>query len=224
MPTLNEADSIESAILSIALLPQGLEREIIVVDGGSQDDTTARAAGLGARVISSPRGRALQMNAGADVAAADYLMFLHADTCLTRPAGDALNRSLCGGTVWGRFDVHLSGRPIALRVVEFAMNLRSRWTGIATGDQAMFVRRDVFRRVGGFPPIPLMEDIALSRRLKRIAPPDGLRARIITSSRKWEREGIARTIVLMWWLRLRYRLGTDPDRLAVAYHRPESNR
>lgn len=223
MPTLNEADSIESALLSVAVLPPGLEREVIVVDGGSHDDTTTRAAGLGARVIGSPRGRALQMNAGAELGTADYLMFLHADTCLTRPAGDALNQSLCDGAVWGRFDVRLSGGRISLRLVEFAMNRRSRWTGIATGDQAIFVRGDVFRRLGGFPPIPLMEDIALSRRLKRIAAPTCLRERVITSSRKWEREGIARTIVLMWWLRWRYRLGTDPDRLAAAYYSPESN-
>ena len=224
MPALNEAESIQSTLLSVALLPPGLAREVIVVDGGSQDDTTTRAAELGARVISSPRGRALQMNAGAEVATADYLMFLHADTCLTRPAGDALNQSLCDGAFWGRFDVRLSGSGTALRLVEFAMNRRSRWTGIATGDQAIFVRGDVFRRLGGFPPIRLMEDIALSRRLRRIAAPDCLRERVITSSRKWEREGIARTIALMWWLRLRYRLGTDPDWLAATYYSPESNR
>lgn len=218
VPTLNEADEIESVLASISVLPPDLVHEVIVADGGSKDRTTVIAGAFGARVINCPRSRALQMNAGAGIAKGEYLMFLHADTRLTMAAGEALKDHLRSGVTWGRFDVRLSGSHALLRVVELTMNLRSRWTGIATGDQAMFVRADLFHDIGAFPPIPLMEDIALSRRLKRAAVPACLRERVITSSRKWDRNGVARTIMLMWWLRLQYSLGADPARLAAAYY------
>jgi len=161
-------------------------------------------------VLRSPRGRALQMNAGARAATGDVLVFLHADTRLPLRADELILNS----PLWGRFDVLIEGRHPLLKVVAWAMNLRSRLTGIATGDQAIFVRRDAFP---GFPEIALMEDVALSRLLKRRAAPACLRARVATSGRRWESRGVLRTIFLMWRLRLLYFLGVSPERLARRY-------
>ena len=192
--------------------------EIVVVDGGSRDETRSVARPLCDRVIESQRGRARQMNAGAGAADGRVLLFLHADTRL--PSGwnemvlDALVRR---EREWGRFDVRLDGAHPMLRVVERAMNLRSRLSGIATGDQAIFVTRAAFRAVGAFPDIALMEDIALSRALRSRSRPVCLHATAVTSSRRWERNGIVRTIVLMWRLRLAYALGADPETLSRLY-------
>ncbi|CAN0473093.1 unnamed protein product, partial [Phaeothamnion confervicola] len=191
--------------------------DVIVADGGSGDDTTALAQPLCDRVVVSPRGRALQMNAGADAARGDVLLFLHADTQLPADADRLVLQGLArSGRVWGRFDVQFD-QGGALRLVAGAMNIRSRVTGIATGDQAMFVSRAAFEQAGRFPPIALMEDIALSARLKRIGAPLCLTARVTTSAKRWRRDGVMRTVLLMWSLRLRYFLGADPDRLARAY-------
>ena len=186
--------------------------EVIVVDGGSTDGTAEAAAGLCDRILSAPRGRASQMNAGARVATGEVLLFLHADTRLP-PQADAL---VLGSGLWGRFDVEIEGRHPLLKLVAWAMNLRSRITGIATGDQAIFVRRDAFP---GFPEIALMEDIALSKSLKRRAPPRCLRRKVVTSGRRWESRGVLRTILLMWRLRLLYFIGVPPDALARKYQR-----
>jgi rSAM/selenodomain-associated transferase 2 len=168
-------------------------------------------------VVDAPRGRALQMNAGAARARADALLFLHADTRLP-PMGDELVlQALAGGACWGRFDVRIEGRPWMLRVVAALMNLRSRASGIATGDQAIFVTREAFERVGGFPVQPLMEDIEISRRLKRLGRPACLGARVCTSGRRWEQRGVWRTILLMWRLRWRYWRGESAAQLAQAY-------
>ncbi|MFN0040962.1 MAG: TIGR04283 family arsenosugar biosynthesis glycosyltransferase [Burkholderiales bacterium] len=219
VPTLNEAEGIAKFLADL----QPLRRrnvEIILSDGGSRDGTIAAAAGLADQVIESPMpGRAAQMNAGAAEARADILLFLHADTRLPQLA----DRSIIDGLSkrqrqWGRFDVRLSGRAWMLRCVETLMNLRSRLTGIATGDQAIFVERRAFESVGGFADIALMEDIELSRRLKRLGPPLCLRETVITSSRRWERDGIWRTIFFMWSLRLRYFFGAAPGQLARRYH------
>ena len=183
--------------------------EVIVVDGGSSDDTVRIAQGLADRVLHAPRGRALQMNAGARAASGDVLLFLHADTRLP-PGAERLVFS----ALWGRFDVRIDGRHPLLKVVAWAMNLRSRLTGIATGDQAMFVRRDAFP---GFPEIPLMEDVALSTVLKRRGPPACLREKVVTSGRRWESRGVLRTIFLMWSLRLLYFLGASPQLLIRFY-------
>jgi len=215
VPVLDEAGGLAAAL---GALQPARERghEVIVVDGGSKDATVAIAQPLADRVVTAPKGRAAQMNAGANEARSDALLFLHADTRLPEEA-DALVAGALGQHVWGRFDVRIdSGHP-ALAVVGFMMNLRSRWTGIATGDQAIFVRRTTFAEVGGFPALALMEDIALSSRLRKIGPPACLRERALTSGRRWEREGIIATVMLMWRLRLLYFLGADPQRLARYY-------
>ena len=216
IPVLDEAAGIEAALRGLARLRQrGVE--VIVVDGGSSDATADLAQPLADRVIASTRGRSLQLNAGAALARGDVLMFLHADTRLPEDADrlvlDGLARS---GRGWGRFDVRFDGgRPLAL--IALMMNLRSRLSGIATGDQAMFMTRAAFAAAGGFPPIALMEDVALSARLKRGGRPLCLRARVTTSGRRWRKHGVLRTIVLMWKLRLAYFFGADPIRLAKAY-------
>jgi rSAM/selenodomain-associated transferase 2 len=215
MPVLNEATRIQSGLRALAPL-RARGAEVIVVDGGSRDGTAARAGPLTDQVLTAPRGRAAQMNAGAAAATGDVLLFLHADTWLPEYADllirDALARS---PQVWGRFDVHFAGG--ALPLVATMMNLRSRLTGIATGDQAMFMTRDAFTRAGGFAEIALMEDIALSARLKRLSRPLCLTARVTTSARRWQTHGALRTVLLMWRLRLAFFLGADPQRLARAY-------
>jgi len=216
MPVLDEAAEIEAALSALApYRRRGVE--VIVVDGGSNDGTAERARVLADRVIAAARGRSLQMNAGAAAARGDVLLFLHADTQLPENADglvlDGLARS---GRAWGRFDVRIDGGGF-LRVVAIMMNTRSRATGIATGDQALFVTAAAFEAAGGFPPIALMEDVALSTRLKRIGRPCALRARVTTSARRWRRHGTLRTVLLMWRLRLRFFLGADPAKLARAY-------
>jgi len=208
VPVLNEASAMRPALEALAPL-RARGHEVIVVDGGSSDGTPDIAAGLCDRVLSAPRGRATQMNAGARAATGNVLLFLHADTRLPSDAD-----ALVFGSAWGRFDVEIEGRHPLLPVVACAMNLRSRLTGIATGDQAMFVRRSLFP---GFPEIALMEDVALSKVLKKIDPPSCLRARVITSGRRWEAHGVLRTIFLMWRLRLLYFLGASPEALARKY-------
>jgi rSAM/selenodomain-associated transferase 2 len=213
VPVLNEAQGLAACLQDLAPL-RARGHEVIVVDGGSDDGSAALAAPLADRVLASPRGRAVQMNAGARAASGDALVFLHADTRLPDQA-EPMILSALATHIWGRFDVALEGRHPLLRVVATAMNLRSRLTGIATGDQAIFVRRADFP---GFPEIALMEDIALSRILKRRGGPACLKDRVRTSGRRWESRGVARTIFLMWRLRLLYWLGCAPERLARRYY------
>jgi len=216
MPALNEAAVIEATLHALQpLRARGVE--VVLADGGSSDGTAERAAPGVDAVVASPRGRALQMNAGAAAARSDVLLFLHADTRLPPLADVPVLQALAGGACWGRFDVRIEGRPWMLRVVGTLMNLRSRWSGIATGDQAIFVTRSAFDRVGGFPVQPLMEDIEISRRLKRLGRPACLRTRVRTSGRRWEQRGVWLTIVLMWRLRWRYWRGESAARLAQAY-------
>lgn len=216
MPVFDEAAEIEAALAALApCRRRGVE--VIVVDGGSRDGTAELARPLADRMLSAPRGRALQMNAGAAAAHGDILLFLHADTRLPEGADHVVLDGLASsGRVWGRFDVRIDGGGL-LRLVSLMMNWRSRVTGIATGDQAIFVTRAAFDGVGGFPAIALMEDVALSARLKRISRPLALRARVTTSPRRWRKHGTLRTVLLMWRLRFRFFLGADPAKLARAY-------
>ncbi len=217
IPTLNEAESIAATLNPLQVM-RARGHEVIVVDGGSTDATINLAAPLTDAVIDSAPGRATQMNAGAAKASGDVLWFLHADTLAPESADRDIGHALEGGFAWGRFPVRLSGSHPLLRIVERMMNLRSCLTGIATGDQGIFVRRDLFEAIGGFAPIPLMEDIDLSRRLKRQAGrPACLKRRLVTSSRRWETNGMVATILLMWRLRLAYALGADPAALARRY-------
>ncbi len=216
VPVLNEAAGMPRLIAHLKTL-QEEGAEVLLVDGGSVDATVQLAHRAGFRTVNAPKGRALQMNAGAPQSKGAVLLFLHADTRLP-PEGLALvEQALCAGRVWGRFDVRIAGRSKLLPVVAWAMNLRSRLTGIATGDQAMFVKRSAFSTVNGFPELALMEDIALSARLKRVSPPLCLRAKVETSGRRWDERGAWRTVVLMWRLRWAYWRGVPVAELARAY-------
>ena len=216
LPVLNEATTVVAQLTKLQVL-RARGAELLVVDGGSNDGTAALAAAGADRLLDAPRGRALQMNAGARASRGEVLLFVHADTTLPPDADVLIRAAIAGGAVWGRFDVSIDGRHPLLPLVAAMMNWRSRLTGIATGDQAMFVRRDAFLAVGAFPEVALMEDIALSRRLKAVARPACLRARVRTSGRRWEQHGVLRTIVLMWRLRASYFFGADPQQLAVRY-------
>jgi rSAM/selenodomain-associated transferase 2 len=216
VPALNEAGCIRELLRQLqALRAQG--HEVIVVDGGSCDATVALAQPLVDQLLPAPAGRALQMNIGAQAARGRVLWFVHADTRVPEKAAPVIIESVAHAAGWGRFDVRLSGDRLLLRLVERMMNWRSRFTGIATGDQGIFVTRELFERVGGFTAMPLMEDIDLSRRLKREQRPLCLRDTLTSSSRRWEQKGIVRTIALMWVLRLAYFLGVPPARLAMHY-------
>lgn len=217
VPVLNEARYIVEMLRTLQEMRfRGLE--IIVADGGSTDGTAALCAPLVDRVIVAARGRASQMQAGAQQAHGAVLWFLHADTRVPADADRAIAAALAPGErLWGRFDAGFPEEGVWLCAVAALMNLRSRLTGIATGDQGIFVTRELFERVNGYPQIPLMEDIALSQRLKRHSQPACLHDRVITSARRWEKHGTLRTILAMWTLRLAYFLGVSPARLARFY-------
>jgi len=220
IPVLNEAGTVVRTLSALQPL-RAAGHEVIVVDGGSLDETRAISEPLSDRLIQSPRGRSRQMNAGAHVAGGEVFLFLHADSLLSEGAVRAMLRAMRSEKRrWGRFDVRLSGNHPLLRIIESLMNWRSRITGIATGDQGIFVERELFERVAGFPDIDLMEDIALSKALKKQGRPVCLRQRVRTSSRRWEEKGILRTVFLMWRLRLFYFLGSDTRRLAQNYEKP----
>ncbi len=216
VPVLDEAAGIAAALQALVPL-RASGHEVIVVDGGSRDGTPALAAPLADRMLASPSGRAWQMNAGADAADGEVLLFLHADTTLPDGATVAIEKAVAAGARWGRFDVRISGRSAMFPVIATLMNARSRLSGIATGDQAIFVEAALFRQIGGYANLPLMEDIELSRRLRAVSPPACLRERVLTSGRRWEQRGVGRTIVLMWRLRWRYWRGTPAEQLAQAY-------
>ena len=222
VPVLDEAENLTR------LLPHLRDRcpgaEVIVVDGGSADRTAQVASAWPhARYLASDRGRARQMNAGARAARGDALLFVHADTLLPAGAASAIARALADPSiVGGRFDVSFANPRPAFRVIATFMNWRSRLTGIATGDQAIFVRRHVFEALDGYPDIPLMEDVEFCARLRRRGRIQCLGLRVVTSARKWEREGMLRTILLMWALRLLYFFRVDPARLHRWYYRPHT--
>jgi rSAM/selenodomain-associated transferase 2 len=219
IPVLNEAERLAESLESLqALRRRG--HEIIVIDGGSVDGTIDRIEGRADRLLETSAGRSVQMNAGARLASGEVLWFVHVDTRVPADADRAMLDALSTSKQqWGRFDVALSGRGLPFRIIATMMNIRSRITGIVTGDQGLFVTRKAFVQVGGFPSIALMEDIAISQSLKRIGRPLCLSQRLVTSSRRWEEAGVMRTILLMWALRLGYAAGVDPVRLARLYQR-----
>ena len=218
IPTLNEAESISTVLQRLAGDCSRQRAEIIVVDGNSNDATASIAAEFADSVIVSRRGRAHQMNAGVQIAHGTYLCFLHADTVLSNDAIDQIQNALqYQGAHWGFFEVRLDSSLLVFRLIETAINLRSRCTAVATGDQAIFMTREMFERVGGFPPVSLMEDIAMSKQLCRFHRPACLRAMATTSVRRWQKHGVIKTVLLMWWLRLAYVCGISPQRLAQWY-------
>ena len=218
VPTLNESANLAACLAPLQAM-RGGRVEIIVADGGSDDATATLAAPLADRVLTAPRGRAAQMNAAARAAQGDCLLFLHADCRLPPGAVEAIEHACVGSAPsWGRFDVRLDHPDWRFRVIETAMNWRSCISGIATGDQGIFVTRALFEQVGGYPEIPLMEDIALSRALKRHARPRCLRARMTVSARYWTQHGLPRATLRMWRLRAAFWLGADPQDLARRYY------
>ncbi len=217
IPVLNEGARIADQLGRLrAQLGPGWE--LIVVDGGSTDETCARAKPYCDRLLAAAAGRSLQMNAGAQAAKSELLVFLHADTDLPADFSQQMARFLASEYQWGRFDVRLDGRHFLFPWIARLMNLRSRLTGIATGDQTFFIRRSLFCQLGGFALIPLMEDIDFSVRAKACCPPYCSRSRVLTSARKWQRQGVLRTILLMWWIRLAYFLGVSPHTLHRWYY------
>ncbi|HCW91760.1 MAG TPA: glycosyl transferase [Marinobacter sp.] len=217
VPVWQEAEVIEDSLRALEPLRRA-GHEVLVVDAGSPDGTARKAAPLCDRVIESGKGRAAQMNTGAGAARGNLLLFLHADTQLPeRALAELRNFYTHSERSWGRFDVRLSGSRMMFRVIAWFMNRRSRLTGICTGDQALFVRREVFEVLGGFREMPLMEDVELTSRLRLVSRPFCIHAPVVTDSRRWEQEGIWRTILLMWWLRWRYWRGESPQSLVNTY-------
>ncbi len=218
IPVYNEAENIVASLRRLRDYRfQG--HEVIVVDGGSRDNSFDCAMGLVDKLLMSKPGRALQMNIGAEQAQGDVLLFLHADTRLPKDADKLIADVIENDRTWGRFNVRLSGQHSFFRIIETTMNLRSCVTGIATGDQAIFVKRSIFEQVGAYPEIKLMEDIELSKKLKSFGKPVCIKQRVTTSSRKWEKNGIVRTVLLMWRLRLLYFFGASPEKLSSKYYR-----
>lgn len=217
IPTLNEGQVIESCLRQLSGM-RCRGHEVVVVDGGSDDDTLDRARPLADIVTQHKKGRARQMNAGAELASGEIYLFLHADTLLPVEADKMILECVeLYSDCWGRFDVKLSGTHWLFRVIGFLMNSRTRITGIVTGDHGIFVSRKWFDTIGGYEEIDLMEDISLSKRLKKLGHPVNLKASVITSSRRWEENGILRTTYKMWRLRLAYAIGVNPDHLVTQY-------
>jgi rSAM/selenodomain-associated transferase 2 len=217
IPVLNEQAGIAGLLEELGARFEDSER--LVVDGGSVDQSVSVATPLSTRVLNSPAGRARQMNLGAASARGQYLLFLHADS---RPSISSLELSgvLAANPPWGFFKIRLDGGHWMFRVIERAMNLRSRLTGVATGDQMLFVRRDVFLSNGGFADIPLMEDVEFCKRLRRESSPQVVSQPVLTSARRWEDRGTIRTVINMWLLRLAFFLGASPQRLWRHYYGP----
>jgi rSAM/selenodomain-associated transferase 2 len=216
VPILNEGGLALDCVMQLASFREA-GHELILVDGGSEDLPAEKLSVYVDQLLITEPGRARQMNQGASVASGEILWFLHADSQVNPDMVSEIERVVCQGARWGRFDVRLSGQHFLLRLVERMMNWRSCSSGIATGDQGIFVEKLLFETIGGYPDQALMEDVEISRRLKRLANPVCLHQRLVTSSRRWERRGILRTIFLMWGLRLAYWLGVSPSRLARLY-------
>ena len=215
IPVLNDATSLRRLLGDLRDFGDPA-LEVVVVDGGSEDDSASVASAAG-RVVAAPRGRGIQLAAGADEANGDWVWFLHADTRVSAAAVVELVGRL-DAPAWGFFGVRLDDGSWPYRMIERTMSWRSAASGIATGDQGIFVHRELLDAVGGVPRQPLLEDVELCRRLRRLAKPVLMSERLVASSRRWERHGVARTILLMWWLRFRYFVGADPATLARRYY------
>lgn len=218
IPALNEEQVLPRTLVELQIV-RGKLVEIILVDGGSADNTIQCAEGLIDQLVLSPAGRAVQMNKGAEAAQGKVLLFLHADTLLPKQLVQLINEHVSNNAVdvWGRFNVKLDGQHFMFRIIETMMNWRSCLTGIVTGDHAMFVSKHLFERIEGYPAIALMEDIAISQKLKRIKPPVCIKNAVVTSSRRWEQAGIIKTIIKMWSFRLAYLLKINPSLLVKRY-------
>lgn len=215
VPVLNEEKKLPD-LLSHLQVYREQGHELIIVDGGSSDNSLMLAQTSADNVIVSRKGRAIQMNSGASVAKGEVLLFLHSDTFLPETALNTIANFVMD-SFWGRFDVRLSSNKFIFRIIESFINIRSRLTSINTGDQAIFIESQLFKAVGGFPEIALMEDVAISKKLKSIVLPICLKQKVITSSRRWEKRGVVATVLLMWKLRLYYFFGVSPDRLNQLY-------
>jgi|TARA_B100000809_G_scaffold43740_1_gene38052 rSAM/selenodomain-associated transferase 2 len=220
LPVLNEAALIRAQLRGLqSYRVEG--HEIVLVDGGSSDDTVENAAGLADQIEISAPGRSAQMNRGAELARGDLLLFLHIDTSLPEQADQLISAEMNAGNQrrqWGWFDIRLSNPGLAYRIIAAAMNLRARWSAVCTGDQALFVEVELFHLLGGFPAIPLMEDVAMSKLLRRAARPAPIKTAALASSRRWQQHGLVKTVLLMWWLRLQYFLGVSPRVLVKQYY------
>lgn len=215
IPALNEEKSIKALLQQLQIYRQQ-GHEVIVVDAGSHDETVSISSSLADKVITSDVGRARQMNKGVAESKNDVLWFLHADTSISENVIETIQESL-NKYDWGRFNIKLSGSHLLFRIIEKMINVRSCFSGIATGDQGVFVKRKIFESIGGYPEIPLMEDVALSKKLKSISQPICIKEALTTSSRRWEKNGIIKTVLLMWYLRFLYWMGVNPNKLAKLY-------
>ena len=220
LPVLNEAALIQAQLQQLQIY-RDAGHEVLLIDGGSADGTVENAAGLTDRIEISQPGRSVQMNLGAELAQGEFLLFLHIDTSLPARADWLIDEAIQHShRQWGWFDVRLSNPTFPYRLIAAAMNLRARWSAVCTGDQALFVEARLFHRLGGFPSIPLMEDVAISKLLRRSGRPVCIRTAALTSARRWEQQGLLKTMVLMWWLRLQYFLGVSPLVLVKKYYPP----
>lgn len=218
IPVLNEAAQLQARLQALQVLRRR-GHEVILVDGGSQDGGLTLARGLVDIVLESEPGRARQMNAGAARARGACLVFLHLDTSLPDAADQLVEEALLGGQRrWGWFRIRLENSRWPYRLIAWSMNQRARLTRVCTGDQTLFIDASLFRSLGGFPDLPLMEDVAFSKRLRRVQPPVIIARAVTSSSRRWEQQGVFRTILLMWRLRLLYFFGVSPQRLAQIYY------
>ncbi len=216
IPVLNEGSILEARLRALQFARDD-GTELIVIDGGSTDDSVRIAEPLCTQLCQSKPGRATQMNQGAALARGEYLLFLHADTVLSKDCFDALSAALASRPLWGRFDVSIEGAHPLLPLTAAMMNWRARWTSVATGDQGIFVSTERFRALGGFPEMPLMEDVALSKMLRRVERPARVRARLLTNGRRWDQGGWSRTVLRMWGLRFAYWSGINTQTLARYY-------
>lgn len=218
LPVRNESSLIASQLMRLQDY-RAAGHEVIVVDGGSDDGTAELAAPLADKVLHNAPGRSGQMNAGAAAASGDVLLFLHVDTQLPARADERVQRALASkDSEWGWFRVQLSHPGLVYRVIATCMNWRTRLTFVCTGDQAMFVTTGLFRQIGGFPELALMEDVAVCKLLRRKSTPNWIQAPAVTSARRWQQRGVVHTVLLMWWLRLLYFAGVSPDYLLRLYY------